>query len=482
MRCIAVIFVALMLFLLPARSQQVDSLKLKELDSRLEEYFRTMEAESASLKRDECDLLIGAAKEPALQQHIALKAYDHYMNSLLMGDDAVAVHIVDRWFASGKVKMNSEVDLMNAKIYADFNRQSLIGCKAPEIEVFREDGSKVRIGGSSKRFRILFFYDTLCAKCKLEAVMLKSLLDHKDYPVIVYAVCTGSDREAWENWQTTRLAIEAPHTEVVHAWDPEFASGYQMKYGVIQTPRVFLLGKDGTILGRSLDSVSLEQLLDASINAEFHEYGGDEAMSLMNRLFQSYGDSLSASSVSEVMSLLSDRTLALGDTVSYKNLCGDMLYFLSSQRKEAFKEGSLPFVRENILSRPDIWSTSDDSLRVLGLANLMGDLLSRTPVGSRLPSLNISGWRKVMRRGGYVLFHTHGCGVCERELALVDSLGLRCAEVDVDRLSERKPGLMARIRDTFDLSALPLTIEVDRGGVVKRRYVSLLDDFAILDK
>ena len=60
MRGVAGIFIGLVLWLLPSFGclGQIDSTRLRELDGRLEEYFRTIEPERIEVKSRECDLLI----------------------------------------------------------------------------------------------------------------------------------------------------------------------------------------------------------------------------------------------------------------------------------------------------------------------------------------------------------------------------------------------------------------------------------------
>ncbi len=75
MKCLRIFLLALCLHLLaPVLPAQVDSLRLKELDAALEEYFQTLEAESPEVKAEECDVLISSAKDSLLRQRIALKA------------------------------------------------------------------------------------------------------------------------------------------------------------------------------------------------------------------------------------------------------------------------------------------------------------------------------------------------------------------------------------------------------------------------
>lgn len=504
MRRFAVIFIAFSFWLASPFLcfGQVDSTRLAALDERLEEYFRTLEPERIEVKNEECDLLIGSATDSLLRRHIALKIYDHYLESPVMGDEAVAIHLTDKWFAPGLIDMGGDEVLLNAKVYADFNRQSLLGMPAPSVELETPEGGKVVVGGPSDRYRVLFFYDTDCSKCKLETMLLRAKLNVKDWPIDVYAIYTGDNAESWKEWRTSKFAVRAIKTHVIHLWDPEIASDYQMKYGVLQTPRMFLIDRSGTIIGRGMDTQALDQLVSIVLSDAAYEYGSAASNALMDKLFVSYDETDRSQSPSKrpdytrILSMaqaLESRTLAKGDTVFFKHLEGDLLYWLTSRRDEQSKEGTLPFINEYVLSRPEIWNTSDDTLRVVGLARMMKDLLSRTPVGSDLPKAKdfasippradtdvsflrdwMKKWNRLRRKGGYIVFHTEGCSVCKAELAAADSLGLRTLEVNVDEIMVSAPDLAKTFLDTFDLSSMPFILEVSRHGIIRRRYISFL--------
>ena len=84
--------------LLPAAaapSAQVDTTRWKEVDDRLDLYLATLEGESIPVKIQECDLLLEAASQPSLRARIAQRIYDHYRQSPLMGDEAVAIREED---------------------------------------------------------------------------------------------------------------------------------------------------------------------------------------------------------------------------------------------------------------------------------------------------------------------------------------------------------------------------------------------------
>ena len=165
-RLVSIVLASVLSLAFPALSmaQKPDSTSLKALDGRLEEYFKTLEPERIEVKERECDILIESARTPEVRDYIARKVYDHYFNSPVMGDEAVAIHVTDTWFSTGKAEMRSEMELLDARIFADFNRQSLLGMQAPSLEVFDPQGDTVRIGGPARRYRVLFFYDTDCAE------------------------------------------------------------------------------------------------------------------------------------------------------------------------------------------------------------------------------------------------------------------------------------------------------------------------------
>ena len=214
-------------------SQNADSLARAALGERLQEYYRAIERESLQVQAGECDFLIESTNDSLLRQFVALDIYRHYLDSPVMGAENVAVYVYDKWFDSGKVKMKTEAERIAAKVYAEFNRQSLIGKEAPSIVMESFDGIQVEIYGpedTSGRYRILYFYDTDCSKCKLETILLKNLLAEKKYPVDLFAIYAGSDREAWSNYIEERLTVPAAR----HFWDPSLESDFQRKYGVIQ--------------------------------------------------------------------------------------------------------------------------------------------------------------------------------------------------------------------------------------------------------
>jgi hypothetical protein len=278
---------------------------------------------------------------------------------------------------------------------------------------------------------------------------------------------------------------------MVHAWDPDLESDFQRKYGVLQTPRMFLVAPDGTVVGRGLDTPALQMLTDKYSGKEGYVYGTPEGTSLYEKVFADYGDDLKPEDVLDVAAYVAERTYGEGDTETFKHMEGDLLYFLSSQTGETFKEGTKLFIDKYILGVPNVWNKDEDASQVVSMAKMMKELLERTPVGSTVPDLKVHGtllrkpclFRKAskegsfsLRKADYLVFYTKGCGRCEETLAAARNLADNKAKVllvNMDTLMGVHPEEAQSLLDTFDLSGLPYVIQLGSGGVVLHRYVEL---------
>lgn len=469
------------------------------LERRLTEYFDALKYESIDVQKSEADFMIEAAADTLVRQAVALRIYDHYLGSPVMGAEAVAIHIFDKWFLPGKISMGSDLDLLNARIFADFNRQSQIGEPAPELVMETLQGDTLRLFSDRKvmdgeRHKVLFFYDTSCAKCKVESILLGNLLDTNDYPIDFYAVYTGDDRREWEAYVQERFDLDVARTRIHHLWDPAIDTDFQRKYGVLQTPRLFLIGPDGVIKGRGLDAKALSIMLDGVFAHPDLEYGSKESERYFDRILQ--GSSSESPSFDDVRRLVEDMArpaLYAGDTTMCRQLLGDFLYYLAPKTGPAWKEGAAYLIDTYILDREDIWKSGDDSLKVIGFAGIMDDLLSKSVPGSRIADVKVPGdlfrygrkiktgrfnLRKLKGDRNIVLFYTEGCHICDAEKAAARDLVAKQKKtsvlmVDMDQILAEDPGTADLLFERFDLSSLPYILITDRKGKIIVRYATL---------
>lgn len=489
-----VLFIFSLFLTLSVQGQVLDSLRREALAGKLEEYFGAIIREPLAVQAAEADFMIEAASDSLVRQFVARWLYDHYLESPLMGAESVAIHLFDEWYLPGKVKMDNETDLLNARIHADFNRMSLIGEKAPGLAMEALDGSFVELYTDSDKggsYRVLYFYDTDCAKCRIETILLRNMLNTESFPIEFYAVYAGDNRSSWETYVKEKLTVDETGMKVAHLWDPTLESDFQRKYGVIQTPRLFLIGPDGTILGRGLDTKALSELLHSIFDQMELTYGNKESEDLFDQVF-ALEERPSKDDVIYITEYINANTLERGDTVMFRQLSGDLMYYLASKTGEGYKEGLSYVIDHQIRSRGEVWKSQDDSLKVIGYAEILSDLLSKAVPGTVVPDLRVPGvlmsgnkskegtfrLKRLRGRDNVIIFYTVGCPVCDAEKTAARGLvqenpKTKVLMVNVDSIVENDPALADRLFRSFDLTSLPYIIQTDKRGVILRRYISL---------
>lgn len=488
MRLYIIVFLTL-LFSQVSGAQKLDSLKRAALDAKLAEYVMAIEREGQEVQKQECDFLIESCTDSLVRQYVALNLYDYYLTSKVMGSEAVAIHLLDNWFFNGKVKMPYEMDLINARVYADFNRQSLLGNVAPDLLMKTMHGEPYHVLSTAPgRYEVLYFYDTDCARCRVETALVCDLLENEDFPVAFYAIYAGDNMEAWKTYVEDRFDFTPSGADVIHLWDPELDSDFQRKYAVLQTPRMYLIDPDGIIIGRGLDVDALSHMLHQIFDEKKLDYGSAGSEELFDMVL---GESPSLEQIDGFSENIHRLTIAQGDTLMFRQLVGDYMYYLSAKTGEAYKEGLSHLIDKHVLTRNDVWRTEDDTLKVVGFARILEDLLSKAEPGTRISDIKVRGEltargksktvsRRLHRLHGkenVIIFHTEGCHVCAAEIEAVgelmrDNPKIKVFSVNVDKVISSSPSIASRLFDSFDLTVLPYIVVTDRKGTILHRYAS----------
>ncbi|MCR5519766.1 MAG: thioredoxin family protein [Bacteroidales bacterium] len=240
------------------------------LDSLVINYVGAIQQESVETKEGECDFLINSVKDSLLRQHLALSLFNYYKEAPVMGDEAVAINIYDKWFANGTLKFRGEFEALDAEMFCNLNRNTLLGMDAPKIKARKPYFGKIIVPLNGVT-TVLWFYDTSCSKCKAESKLLPEFLEKNvDFPLQFVAFYAGQNRKSWRQFRRS-FKVGNPDVKLVHCWDPKVDSDYLRLYGVISTPKMYMIAPEGSIIGRRLELDALQQLLPVAreINTMF---------------------------------------------------------------------------------------------------------------------------------------------------------------------------------------------------------------------
>ena len=192
----------------------------------------------------------------------------HYLNqyakSKLVGYDAIYVHLSKNYIEKGMCdefleKDNREKIVTNASKLAPI----LIGTKAPEIKVFKEDSTRISLSEVKAKYTVLFFFAPDCGHCQKQSPDLVAFLKkvkEKKLDVKVMAVCTYLGTEKMpECWKYVK---EKGFGDFINAVDPFLTSRYKTLYNVETTPQLFILDENKIIRSKSIEAKQLEEVLD----------------------------------------------------------------------------------------------------------------------------------------------------------------------------------------------------------------------------
>jgi peroxiredoxin len=189
---------------------------------------------------------------------------NEYAKSKIVGMDAVYVHLVDKYYARGKAPWVEEDQLNKIIKNANTLRPILIGSTAPNLELFKQDGSTMKIHDLNSNFTVIFFWDPDCGHCKTSIPhMIEFYNAYQSKGVEVLGVCTKTgdkESECWEYIKEQGLDIW------LNTSDKYLKSRYKQIYDIKTTPQIFVLDKDKKIVFKRIGAEQLPKVLDHLID------------------------------------------------------------------------------------------------------------------------------------------------------------------------------------------------------------------------
>lgn len=199
----------------------------------------------------------------------------HFLNraasSKIVGMDAVYVHLVDKYYATGKAYWADEESTAKLLENAEKNRPLLIGKPAPNMNMKRRNGTPVELYDVDADYTILYFWQYECGSCK-KATPVMAEFYKKWHPrgVEIFSVCTKQN-EIDKCWN---YVDEREIGDWLHATDRYLR--FYRDYNIQSTPTIFVLDENKKIVSKRIGADQLDELLTAlEKQKEAEAAGGD---------------------------------------------------------------------------------------------------------------------------------------------------------------------------------------------------------------
>jgi hypothetical protein len=238
-------------------------------EPRLDKYFRDLvPPEADSIEREADMMLLQARVSKPLFQYLLVYFVQRYVNPEYMGQDAVFVHLFEKYINTGQADFFTEKyrEFLNNRAYSLM--ANLIGRPAANLEMVDSSGSPQPLYGVQAPFVVLCFWDATCSHCKEVVPRVDSIFQAKwkKEGVKLYGVMVDGGQEAWSQFIKDHNLIDWIHVyetkEHQEATEKAGLPGFRQLYDVYQTPILYLLDKDKRIIAKKLSYQQLDEVIN----------------------------------------------------------------------------------------------------------------------------------------------------------------------------------------------------------------------------
>ena len=242
---------------------------------KLEKYFREIIVPAPDSIIKESDYILLLARNNSEMYKFMLNwLTDEYINPKYMGQDAVFVHLFEKYHSKGLSSWLNEKQQTTIANRAYMLMSNLIGEKAAELDMVDSSGKSSPLYALAADYTIVAFWDPTCSHCREEIPRLDSIYRAKwqKQGVKIYGVLSENEKEKWtafirehhlEGW-THVYQTEAVAKAISDSQRP----GYKQLYDVTQTPTLYLLDKEKRIIAKKLTIQQMDELLQTKIKTK----------------------------------------------------------------------------------------------------------------------------------------------------------------------------------------------------------------------
>ncbi len=233
-------------------------------DEKMTYYMNEFIPQHPDTISQEMDVLLTRMTENnEMYQYYLVAWLNKYAHTVTKGLDAVYVHLVKNYFAKGKSTRITEDQLASILRDVELLEPVLIGKKAPNITLYKQDGSAMSIYDSDKPYTLLFFWGPDCGHCQKAAPYLVKFFDKYKDQVEVITICNEiGDEKVKKCWQGV---TDHEYNKMINLADPKYTSSFKTAYYVKMTPTVYILNKDKIIIAKNILAKELSSTMERLI-------------------------------------------------------------------------------------------------------------------------------------------------------------------------------------------------------------------------
>lgn len=210
------------------------------------------------------DTLIDRAEPaPEVYRWLIQNITEKYLQSNVMVYDEVYVHLVQRYFATGKASWYSPSTIDEQVERATKWERILVGRVAPELILFDTLRRPVSLHHMPGDYTLLLFWSPTCGHCRDIIPAVYNVFDRyaDSLNITAFAILTEPDETTVEKWKKFLSNHNITNRRWVNLNGGEANVDWREVYDITTTPQIFLIeNKEHKFIAKKLNADLLEQI------------------------------------------------------------------------------------------------------------------------------------------------------------------------------------------------------------------------------
>jgi thiol-disulfide isomerase/thioredoxin len=246
------------------------------LDERIDKYYNSLVIQHPDSVIRELDYMLGyASASKEMTRYLLVKFITRYLNMKYMWEDAVFVHLFQKYFAQKEYDWLTPQGKKTITDRAYSLMANIMGNPAEEIALPDTSGKIRTLYSDTSRFTIVCFWDPTCGHCKETLPLLDSMYQNKwkKTGVKIFAVAKETDgsKKDWldfirqhklKGWTNVYYSKQEEKTRVDGG-----IPGYSQLYDAQVVPAIYLLDRDKHIVAKKLTWQQTDDILQLKMKS-----------------------------------------------------------------------------------------------------------------------------------------------------------------------------------------------------------------------
>ena len=239
-------------------------------EDKLDKYFNQLVVPQPDSVIREMDWMLGyAGVSEEMSKFLLLKFVNRYLVQKYMWEDAVFVHLFEKYFSSKTYPWLTDKGRKTISDRAYSLMANIMGTPASDIELPDSTGKRISLYGQTTSYILVCFWDPTCAHCKEVLPKLDSFYQAKwkSAGLKIYAVARETDgtKKDWMDFVIGHHLDEWVNVYYSKADDKarieSGVPGYSQLYDVLTFPTLYLLDKNKRIVAKKLTYEQIDEIL-----------------------------------------------------------------------------------------------------------------------------------------------------------------------------------------------------------------------------